>query len=100
MSFSPESAAPIGCGLFGWILRERRFIMAIVKMPQSATLGLRVQTGVGATGAPVYKNVNFNSLKSDAVDDSTHAIAQALSGLQKHTLVAINLVETANLIEQ
>lgn len=74
--------------------------MAIVNMPQSSTLSLRVQTGIGTTGAPVYKNVNFNSLKPSAVDDSAYTVAQALSGLQKHTLVAINRVDTANLIEQ
>lgn len=74
--------------------------MAIVKMPQSATLALRVQTGISGTGAPVFKNVNFSSIKTAAPEANLYAVAQSLSTLQNHTLVAINRTETSSLIEQ
>lgn len=74
--------------------------MAIVNMPQSNRIQLKVQTGLSGTGAPVYALRNFYNVKPAASDDSMYAVGVNLAGLQKDTLVAISTIATANLVEQ
>lgn len=74
--------------------------MAIVNMPQDARVQLKVQTGLSASGAPVYATRSFNNVKASAPDANLYAVALQLGGLQSHTLTAISKVETSSLIEQ
>lgn len=74
--------------------------MAIVNMPQAARLQIKVQTGLNASGAPVYRVRSLQNLKNGAVDDSVYTVAQGLASLQQHTVVAISRQDDVNLIEQ
>lgn len=74
--------------------------MAVITMPQSTTLGIKVQTGTTAAGAPAYKTVNFNSVKPAATDADIYAIAQGIAGLQTHSIIALSRVNNANLVEE
>ncbi|MFD1738187.1 DUF1659 domain-containing protein [Bacillus salitolerans] len=49
-------------------------------------LRLTFDMGVGEDGKPVFKNKNFNNVKTDSTTDALYAVAQALVGLQQKTL--------------
>lgn len=74
--------------------------MAIVKVPQSSKLLLKVQTGVSATGNPVLRQRTFANVKSDAADSDVFAVGQSLANLQKYALVDIIRQDAGNLINQ
>lgn len=74
--------------------------MAVVKIPQNSRVQLKVQTGISASGAPVYVTRSFNNIKASATDDSVFAVGLQLSGLQKHTLTGIEKIETASLVQE
>jgi hypothetical protein len=69
-------------------------------MPQAARLQIKVQTGLNASGAPVYRVRSLQNLKNSAVGDSVYAVAQGLASLQQHTVIAISRQDDANLIDQ
>ncbi len=74
--------------------------MAVVKMPQSGKLVLKVQTGVSATGNPVYRARTFANVKAGATDSDVFAVAESLAGLQKYTLVDVVRQDLGNLVNQ
>ena len=74
--------------------------MAVVKVPQSVKVVLKVQTGVNATGNPVYRSRTFANIKATAADSDVFAVAEGLAGLQKNTLVDIIRQDLNNLINQ
>ena len=74
--------------------------MAVVKMPQSGNLNIKVQNGVSASGSPVYKTLRFSGLVSTAADADVYAVGQGLSSLQKNTLIDILRVDNNALINQ
>lgn len=74
--------------------------MAVVKVPQSVKLVLKVQTGVNTAGNPVYRSRSFANVKTAAADSDVFAVAQGLAGLQKHTLVDIGRQDVNNLINE
>ena len=74
--------------------------MAVVKVPQSNRIQLKVQTGISASGAPVYAYRNLNNVKTSAPDESMYDVATSLATLQSRTLVAISTVATSNLVEE
>jgi hypothetical protein len=74
--------------------------MAVVKMPQSGKLVLKVQTGVNASGSPVYRLRTLANIKSDVTDADAFAVAQSLAGLQQHTLVDIVRQDLNSLVNQ
>ena len=74
--------------------------MAVVKVPQSSTLSLKFQTGVNATGNPVYKTVSYSNTKPAATDADMYAIGQGLGGLQVYPVANIARVDSGNLINQ
>ncbi|SMC39684.1 DUF1659 domain-containing protein [Sporomusa malonica] len=74
--------------------------MAVIKVPQSGKVVLKVQTGVSATGTPVYRLRTFANVKPGAADGDVFAVAEGLSGLQKHTLVDVVRQDVNNLINQ
>ncbi|HWR45800.1 DUF1659 domain-containing protein [Sporomusa sp.] len=74
--------------------------MAVVKVPQSGKVVLKVQTGVNATGNPVFRLRTFANVKSGAADSDVFAVAEGLGSLQQHTLVDIIRQDVNNLINQ
>lgn len=74
--------------------------MAVVKMPQSGKVILKVQTGVNASGSPTYRLRTFTNVKSDAADGDVFAVAQGLAGLQQHTLVDTVRQDLNSLVNQ
>lgn len=74
--------------------------MAVVKMPQSGRLVLKVQTGVNTSGNPVYRNRTFANVNPGAADSDLFAVAEGLAGLQAHTLVDIGRQDLNNLVNQ
>ena len=75
-------------------------MMAVVKMPQSGKVVLKVQTGLSATGTPVYRLRTFANVKPNAADADVHAVAQGMASLQKHALVDIVRQDIGNLINE
>ena len=74
--------------------------MAVVTVPQSSTLTVKVQTGLNAAGNPVYKNLNFASVKPSAADADVYAVGVGFAGLQKYPAVNVARVNTDNLVNQ
>lgn len=74
--------------------------MAVVSMPQASRLQIKVQTGLNASGAPVYRVRSLQNLKPAAADDAVYAVAQGLGSLQQHGVIAVSRQDGANLVEQ
>ncbi|MEG6585013.1 DUF1659 domain-containing protein [Dendrosporobacter sp. 1207_IL3150] len=74
--------------------------MAIVKVPQSSRLIIKVQTGVNTAGNPVYRQRSFNNLKPGAVDSDVHAVGLALSSLQLHPVEGVSRIDDAQLVDE
>lgn len=72
--------------------------MAVTRMSQLGTLGLKVQTGTNSAGDPIYKVIRFNSAKAVATDEDMHAVGLALADLQKNQLANIVRYDIANLV--
>ena len=74
--------------------------MAVVKIPQASTLGIKVQTGISPTGSPVFKTFRFGSVKPGALDADIFAVGQALAGLQKHSVTGLIREDNGELLNQ
>lgn len=74
--------------------------MAVIKVPQSSRLILKVQTGVNDDGKAVYRQRSFNNLKTDATDGDIHAVGLALAGLQLYPVEAIGRIDDVQLVGQ
>lgn len=72
--------------------------MAVTKIPQKTSLGIKIQTGLNAAGNPVYKTLGFSNIKSTATDDNVYAVGLGLSSLQKFPVVGIMRTDNNNLI--
>jgi hypothetical protein len=72
--------------------------MAITRNVNPSTLGIKVEAGLSATGAPLYKTVNFGGVKAAAIDQDVYDVAVALGGLQTHALAAIIRTDIGELI--
>ncbi|WP_371362487.1 hypothetical protein SRRS_36230 [Sporomusa rhizae] len=73
--------------------------MAVVKMPQSSTIAIKLQKGVTTSGSPAYVTRNYTG-KSTATDQDLFDVAQALMGLQKYPVADISRVDNAYLLNQ
>ncbi|WP_246942811.1 DUF1659 domain-containing protein [Bacillus pinisoli] len=58
-------------------------------MMTDSQLRLVFEAGVNAEGKVIYKNKNFNNIKTSATTDQLFSVAQSLVGLQQYTLSAI-----------
>nr|WP_092074296.1 DUF1659 domain-containing protein [Dendrosporobacter quercicolus]NSL49200.1 DUF1659 domain-containing protein [Dendrosporobacter quercicolus DSM 1736]SDM87430.1 Protein of unknown function [Dendrosporobacter quercicolus] len=74
--------------------------MAVIKIPQSSRLIIKVQTGVNTSGNAVYRQRSFNNLKADAADADIHAVGLALAGLQVYPVTAVGRIDDVELVEQ
>ena len=74
--------------------------MAVVKMPQTSQLGIKVQTGVSAAGNPVYRTRIFRNLKPAAADADVYDIGQDLGALQVSPVAALVRTDDGTLVSQ
>ena len=72
--------------------------MAVTKMPQKTSLGIKIQTGLNAAGNPVYKTLGFSNIKAAATDENVYAIGVGLASLQKYPAVVIMRTDNSNLV--
>ncbi len=72
--------------------------MAVTKLPQKTSLGIKIQTGLSAAGNPVYKTLGFSNIKAAATDDNVYAVGMGLSSLQAFPAVGIMRTDNSNLI--
>ncbi len=73
--------------------------MAVVKMPQSSTIAIKLQKGVNAAGSPAYVTRNYTG-KPTASDQDLFDVAQALAGLQIYPVADIAREDNASLVNQ
>jgi len=73
--------------------------MAVESIATGSVLRLQLQTGVDNEGNPVFRNKSLNNIKPEATDQELYDIAQALAGLQQHTLTAVLRVDNSRLEE-
>ena len=74
--------------------------MAVVNIPGTTVMSMKIQTGVNISGFPVYKTVSFSSIKPDAVDADLYSVGTGLAGLQSNPVAAINRVNSGSLVNQ
>ena len=72
--------------------------MAVTKIPQKTSLGIKIQTGLNAAGNPVYKTLGFSNIKVAATDDNVYAVGLGLSSLQVFPAVGIMRTDNSNLV--
>ena len=72
--------------------------MAVTKIPQKTSLGIKIQTGLNAAGNPVYKTLGFSNVKVAATDDNVYAVGLGLSSLQVFPAVGIMRTDNSNLV--
>ena len=73
--------------------------MAVVKMPQSSTIAIKLQKGVTTSGSPAYVTRNYTG-KPSATDQDLFDVAQALMGLQSYPVADIARMDNAYLVNQ
>lgn len=73
--------------------------MAVNKVPQGAKLVIKVQTGISATGNPVFRQRSYSNIKTTAADADMYAIGTGLAGLQKHSVESIFRTDESQLVE-
>ncbi|MCX7781209.1 MAG: DUF1659 domain-containing protein [Negativicutes bacterium] len=74
--------------------------MAVVKVPKASRLVIKVQTGISATGSPVYRMRTFRNVKPGAAEADVFAIGEALASLQRHPVSSVSRVDESDLINQ
>ena len=72
--------------------------MAVTKVPQKTSLGIKIQTGLNGAGNPVYKTLGFSNVKAAATDDNVYAVGIGLSSLQVYPAVSIVRTDNSNLV--
>ena len=73
--------------------------MPVNRVPGGTVLQLELQTGLDAQGNPVYRNKNLRYVKPDAADQDLYDVAQALAGLQEHTLSKVSRIDASQLVQ-
>ena len=74
--------------------------MAVVKDISNTKLVLRVENGTSATGAVLYKSVNFTTIKETATDEAIFNCGTGLGSLMATAPSEIRRVDTAVLSEE
>lgn len=66
---------------------------------KNSRLRLIFETGVDGEGNPIYRNKNFNNIKTEATADALFAMASVLAPLQEHPLHEVERNDTSS-VEQ
>lgn len=74
--------------------------MAASKVPQTCSLGIKVQTGTNAAGSAVYKNLNFSNVKVSATNQEIYDVATGIASLQTYPVAALTNTDHAYVINQ
>lgn len=69
--------------------------MAVNKAEQTAKLMIKVQTGVNASGNPVYRQRSFANMNPALTDEDVLSIGTMIGELQEHGVEAISRQENA-----
>ena len=69
--------------------------MAVNKSEQAAKLMIKVQTGVNASGNPVYRQRSFASMNPALADEDVLNIGTTIGQLQKHNVESISRQDNA-----
>ncbi|GAW93492.1 DUF1659 domain-containing protein [Calderihabitans maritimus] len=72
--------------------------MAVTVVPLESTLRLELVTGTDANGNPVVRTSSYRGIKPAAADQDVFDVAQAIAGLQVHTLNRISRVNENELM--
>ena len=73
--------------------------MAVVKLPQTSTIAIKLQKGVTTSGSPAYVTRNYTG-KPAATDQDLFDVAVALMGLQSYPVADIARVDNASLVSE
>lgn len=73
--------------------------MAVVRSTDASRLMLKVQTGTGTNGKPVFKTRIFTGIKAAAADEAVYEVAAALAALQLYPLDAIQRQDNGTLAQ-
>lgn len=74
--------------------------MAIIKTAQTSELSLKVQTGVNASGQPVYRVRAYTNVKAAAADSDIFAIGTGIGTLQKYPVNGVSRGDAGVLVSQ
>ena len=69
--------------------------MAVNKSEQAAKLMIKVQTGVSASGNPVYRQRSFANMNPALADEDVLNIGTTIGQLQKHNVESISRQDNA-----
>ncbi|MGE8078765.1 DUF1659 domain-containing protein [Peribacillus loiseleuriae] len=61
---------------------------------EAVTIRLEFETGLDEKGMPIVKRKSFSNVKTDAVSDDILAAAEAIAGLQMHSLSKVAQIGT------
>lgn len=73
--------------------------MAVISTPNASSVKIKFDQGADLNGGRIIKTKTYASIKSTALDDNIMAVANALAGLQQHTLVGVNRIDNTSLSE-
>ena len=73
--------------------------MAVNKSEQAAKLMIKVQTGVNASGSPVYRQRSFANMNPALSDEDVLNIGTTIGQLQEHNVESISRQDNAVLAE-
>lgn len=74
--------------------------MAVTKAPQTASVVIKVRTGLNDAGNPVIRSRSYKNVKTTAADADLYAIGQGIGSLQDYPVVTISRLDDANLISE
>ena len=74
--------------------------MAITAKGNSKTLKVKVQTGVNSKGEVVLSTRTLGIVKASAVNEDLYAIGSMAAALQSHTVDAIQVSESYELLSK
>ena len=74
--------------------------MAIVAIPLSKAVQLRLNTGLDAEFNPIYKTRSWRGVKNTASNANIYAIADGIGSLQEHTVDEIRTQSLACLEDE
>lgn len=73
--------------------------MAVVKIPQTSTIAIRLQKGVNTSGSPAYVTRNYSG-KPSAADQDLFDVGLELASLQVYPVTDIARVDNAYLVNE
>ena len=73
--------------------------MAVIVTPNASSVKIKYDKGVGVNGERTYKTKTYSSIKCTATAEDVYAVVNAIVGLQKHTLEAVNKIDNSSLSE-